>query len=99
VRAASSLLALVAASFSSLFYLHCSAPLFFSPADFPFCCTVSGSGVTSVLLRPEEEVTVVLNFLTGFRTSYFYDVISSSGLGRHIFVTSFPHRIYDVIFL
>jgi hypothetical protein len=40
-----------------------------------------------------------MNFRTGFMTSYFCDVISSSGLWRHIFVTSFLHRVYDVIFL
>jgi hypothetical protein len=39
------------------------------------------------------------NFLTGFMTSYFCDVISSADLWRHIFVTSFPQRIFDVIFL
>jgi hypothetical protein len=39
------------------------------------------------------------HFFSGFMTSYFCDVISSPGLWRHIFVTSFLRRVYDVIFL
>jgi hypothetical protein len=38
------------------------------------------------------------HFFTGFKTSYFCDVISSPDLWRHFFVMSCPHRIYDVIF-
>jgi hypothetical protein len=40
-----------------------------------------------------------MNFLTWFMTSYFCDVILTPLLWRHIFLTSFWRRHYDVIFL
>jgi hypothetical protein len=64
--------------------------------------TFSENILTDILFK-YDTVTLVssrdMNFLTGFMTSYFCDVIFSSGLWRHIFVTSFLRRIYDVIFL
>jgi hypothetical protein len=54
--------------------------------------------LTNILFK-YDTVTLVssrdMNFLTGFMTSYFCDVISSPDFWRHIFVTSVPHRIYE----